>query len=215
MTMACVLVDKNQNGGYLAHHGVKGQKWGVKHGPPYPLSRQPESERHKRVRGGNSQDDTTVKERLKKVADARVAVARQAKDTMDSYDRMADIEKAMRERNLAWDQVIAQYDNDPGSFVDDYEHEAKQSIDKAMKWLGLVYGTDADSKQRREAFVKKVQQHFGIGGYDEVMDDLYALYGDASKEPITFHAYSGGHSYSHAGAQYKFKPEPKQKKKKK
>ncbi len=25
---------------WLAHHGVKGQKWGVKHGPPYPLSRQ-------------------------------------------------------------------------------------------------------------------------------------------------------------------------------
>lgn len=23
---------------YLAHHGVDGQKWGVRHGPPYPLS---------------------------------------------------------------------------------------------------------------------------------------------------------------------------------
>lgn len=23
---------------YLEHHGIKGQKWGVKHGPPYPLS---------------------------------------------------------------------------------------------------------------------------------------------------------------------------------
>jgi len=25
---------------YLEHHGVKGQKWGVKNGPPYPLYRQ-------------------------------------------------------------------------------------------------------------------------------------------------------------------------------
>ena len=25
---------------YLAHHGVKGQVWGHKNGPPYPLSRQ-------------------------------------------------------------------------------------------------------------------------------------------------------------------------------
>lgn len=24
-------------GDYLAHHGIKGQKWGVKNGPPYPL----------------------------------------------------------------------------------------------------------------------------------------------------------------------------------
>ena len=23
---------------YLAHHGRKGQKWGVKNGPPYPLT---------------------------------------------------------------------------------------------------------------------------------------------------------------------------------
>ena len=22
---------------YLCHHGIDGQKWGVKHGPPYPL----------------------------------------------------------------------------------------------------------------------------------------------------------------------------------
>ena len=23
---------------YLAHHGIKGQKWGIKNGPPYPLN---------------------------------------------------------------------------------------------------------------------------------------------------------------------------------
>lgn len=25
---------------FLSHHGVQGQKWGVKNGPPYPLYRQ-------------------------------------------------------------------------------------------------------------------------------------------------------------------------------
>lgn len=25
---------------YLKHHGIKGQKWGVKNGPPYPIKRQ-------------------------------------------------------------------------------------------------------------------------------------------------------------------------------
>ena len=30
-----VLVSRSVN--YLAHHGIKGQKWGVKNGPPYPL----------------------------------------------------------------------------------------------------------------------------------------------------------------------------------
>lgn len=32
---------------YLEHHGILGQKWGVKHGPPYPL----DSKTAKRVAG--------------------------------------------------------------------------------------------------------------------------------------------------------------------
>lgn len=28
---------------YLEHHGIQGQKWGVKHGPPYPLDRKEKS----------------------------------------------------------------------------------------------------------------------------------------------------------------------------
>lgn len=32
-------------GSFLAHHGIAGQKWGVKNGPPYPLERQRKSYR--------------------------------------------------------------------------------------------------------------------------------------------------------------------------
>ncbi len=34
---------------YLAHHGVSGQKWGQRHGPPYPLSRNPANAKRARV----------------------------------------------------------------------------------------------------------------------------------------------------------------------
>jgi len=34
---------------YLAHHGVAGQKWGQRHGPPYPLSRNPANAKRARV----------------------------------------------------------------------------------------------------------------------------------------------------------------------
>ena len=34
---------------YLAHHGVAGQKWGQRHGPPYPLSRNPANAKKARV----------------------------------------------------------------------------------------------------------------------------------------------------------------------
>ena len=29
--------DLDNTPNYLMHHGVSGQRWGVKHGPPYPL----------------------------------------------------------------------------------------------------------------------------------------------------------------------------------
>ena len=32
--------DLTGGGNYLSHHGVEGQKWGDRNGPPYPLSRQ-------------------------------------------------------------------------------------------------------------------------------------------------------------------------------
>lgn len=33
----CMSWEYNQYKDHLAHHGIKGQKWGVKNGPPYPL----------------------------------------------------------------------------------------------------------------------------------------------------------------------------------
>ena len=30
---------KKKMNDYLEHHGVEGQKWGVKHGPPYPIEK--------------------------------------------------------------------------------------------------------------------------------------------------------------------------------
>ena len=29
--------DRGKVDDFLAHHGIEGQRWGVKHGPPYPL----------------------------------------------------------------------------------------------------------------------------------------------------------------------------------
>lgn len=37
-------------GGYICHHGIKGQQWGVKNGPPYPLGTSQKSPKEKRYR---------------------------------------------------------------------------------------------------------------------------------------------------------------------
>ena len=38
-------LDKENGDNYLEHHGVEGQKWGVKNGPPYPLNSEKIAER--------------------------------------------------------------------------------------------------------------------------------------------------------------------------
>lgn len=38
----------NLDNNYLSHHGVDGQKWGVKHGPPYPLDDNPHEQAAKK-----------------------------------------------------------------------------------------------------------------------------------------------------------------------
>ena len=38
---------------YLAHHGIRGQKWGVRNGPPYPLGEKDHSASEKKPDGRN------------------------------------------------------------------------------------------------------------------------------------------------------------------
>ena len=44
---------------YLVHHGIEGQEWGVKNGPPYPLNRKTNNSKKK------VQNKTNNKETLK------------------------------------------------------------------------------------------------------------------------------------------------------
>lgn len=54
------LCSKSSSQKYLTHHGIKGQKWGVKNGPPYPLG----ATIHKMVvRQGKTEDKDPVKQK--------------------------------------------------------------------------------------------------------------------------------------------------------
>lgn len=49
MSDTIVLVERSSS--YLEHHGIKGQKWGVRNGPPYPLKSSDHSAAEKRAVG--------------------------------------------------------------------------------------------------------------------------------------------------------------------
>lgn len=87
---------------YLAHHGVQGQKWGVKNGPPYPLSRQKGTGRlvggkgsitKKKSSGGlieKHKAKKTYKQRVQaaeKARAAKVAKAEAAKKAQEEQDK--------------------------------------------------------------------------------------------------------------------------------
>lgn len=46
---------------YLAHHGILGQKWGKKNGPPYPLDSNQMSKAEKRESSGNRSNNPNKK----------------------------------------------------------------------------------------------------------------------------------------------------------
>lgn len=57
------MITIQRNAAYLEHHGIKGQKWGVKNGPPYPLAYDEHSaaEKKKNPKGllSNEEDNHT------------------------------------------------------------------------------------------------------------------------------------------------------------
>lgn len=66
----------------LFHHGIDGQKWGVRHGPPYPLDREDHNEIVERSH------DATKKRHLSYERSGKYAKRMTDKDLNDTIDRL-------------------------------------------------------------------------------------------------------------------------------
>lgn len=83
---------------YLSHHGIKNQRWGVKHGPPYPL----DDKESKKIRSGRNSEHKDVKaagESITNVARStrniqqnirRNKIRKQTKDYTSEIQNMSD-----------------------------------------------------------------------------------------------------------------------------
>jgi hypothetical protein len=63
----------------LKHHGIIGQKWGEKNGPPYPLDSKQHSSAEKKDNTSKKKTKTTLKEKIQK-KDEQLTEALKKKD---------------------------------------------------------------------------------------------------------------------------------------
>lgn len=102
---------------YLAHHGVKGQKWGEKNGPPYPLDSS-KSDGHKLLKGDGSpqgkkkyktSEKTAHKRATRKTKTVFVSGSSKTQDETSGYYRKElpkDIQKQLDEHMRKGNQII-------------------------------------------------------------------------------------------------------------
>lgn len=102
---------------WLAHHGVKGQKWGEKNGPPYPLDSS-KSDGHKLLKGDGSpqgkkkyktSEKTAHKRATRKTKTVFVSGSSKTQDEASGYYRKElpkDIQKQLDEHMRKGNQII-------------------------------------------------------------------------------------------------------------
>lgn len=87
---------------YLAHHGILGQKWGHKNGPPYPLDVKDHSSAEKKAGWAKSLADSyknrkKKKQQRKNLEKARIARAKKAEEKRQAAAKEAEEKKKAEE----------------------------------------------------------------------------------------------------------------------
>lgn len=118
---------------YLAHHGILGQKWGKKNGPPYPLSASDHSASEKKAgwrksldKGGKSEDNKKRKKR-------REIRAPEKKGLTDKQKRALKVGAALAVTALA---VYGGYKLKGSGKLDELIGKGKKLADDALGKIG-------------------------------------------------------------------------------
>lgn len=83
-------------GTWLCHHGIKGQKWGEKNGPPYPLGSSQKSASEKSASTRVARKSQTIQDKAKKIKDANLL-------TEEEYYRQRKAQGAKGSKDFHWE----------------------------------------------------------------------------------------------------------------
>ena len=132
---------------YLVHHGIKGQRWGERNGPPYPLDRHSAKELRRKMTEAGKKDHnatpSTVAERLQSSVKVNL--------TEDQKRRLIEKHNAEREANELFDDLYKKLSK-----------EAQRIGAKHYKEYIKKYPNEA-SEDLKDAFVTSV-------GFDEAYE---------------------------------------------
>jgi len=122
---------------YLYHHGIKGQKWGVENGPPYPLT---DTVKAIAYRGGTRSDGTKIENFTKKdVKKARKIVNKNlsllTKEEMEEYKSRLLLERSVGD-------ILGT--NDTSKFKKNMKESVMNSIADSVKASGTRVLTNAE-----------------------------------------------------------------------
>lgn len=199
---------------FLMHHGVEGQKWGRRHGPPYPLDDNPSKQaykKHKAAHGGSdnkpkSQREIAKQERAnykkKKLPKTSFGLALKNRNLSDAEFREAS-KRINRDREVAEGVIrdlysIEKFLNFPNQVLNDGV-KAVRSVDyivgkiKGTKCKDVSYGKFPMTKAGEEFLGNKIYlpytfQEFGnlVAGKDRVNGKAsYANYINSKFETTT------------------------------
>lgn len=124
---------------YLVHHGIKGQEWGVKNGPPYPLDKKT----HNSVISGE--------DLKKKKSNWKAAVEQHKKELKDfkKSEISKKVDEAQRnwwksptdENYQKWEDLYNEYERQKEELDRKYEKEEKQAY---REWMASKLPEKAD-----------------------------------------------------------------------
>lgn len=139
----------------FAHHGILGQKWGDKNGPPYPLDPGDHSAKEKKAGWVKSlknyhAEKKKKKQRKKALEKARVALAEKKKQEELKRKFEADKEKVLRSGKAS---EILKY---KGQMTNDEMEYAIQRINKEERLYGLSEKEHKTAMDKIDGIFKKV-----------------------------------------------------------
>lgn len=116
---------------YLSHHGIQGQRWGVRNGPPYPIvkGRPKHTRSEKQVSSRDNGEDSKSMKKTKQQAIAEAS----ASDILKYIPEMSDAELRSALNRVQWaEQIRKATHKDVSSGFD--------KIDKIFEKVGTVGG---------------------------------------------------------------------------